>query len=71
MKLKPSKNSLPAREYLANCVMRSGAALLSDVPMAMTGQPTSVKPAYAFITVGAAALHIATDAAVWVVGVRL
>lgn len=63
--------ALLARENLVQRIERAGALLLTNVPMAMTGEPDWVREAYAAITIGAAALHIAIGAAVWVVRVRL
>jgi hypothetical protein len=72
MKPEPSsKQALLAREHLVHCVKRATAMLLTNVPMAMSGQPDHVRMAYAFVTAGAAALYVASGAAVWVVRVRL
>lgn len=72
MKKKPSSNqALLARERLAERVNHAGAALLTNVPMAMSGLPDAVRLSYLALTAAAAALHIATGAAIWVVLVKL
>lgn len=63
--------ALLARESLVKRVEYAGYLLLTNMPMAMSGQPDRVTAAYAVITAGAAVLHIAIGAAVWVVRVRL
>jgi hypothetical protein len=72
MKQKPSsQQALLHREDLARRVNHAGNLLLTNVPMAMSGQSDQVRMAYAIITVGAAVLHVAVGAALWVVRVRL
>lgn len=63
--------ALLARGSLVKRIELNGYMLLTNVPMAMSGQSDQVRAAYAAITVGAAALHVAIGAAVWVVRVRL
>ncbi len=63
--------ALLARESLVKRVELAGYVLLTNVPMAMSGQSDQVRAAYAVITIGAAVLHIAIGAAVWVVRVKL
>jgi hypothetical protein len=72
MKKKPSSNrpSL-ARESLVRRVQTAGNILLTNVPMALSGQPDNVRMIYLILTVAASALHIATGVAVWVVCVKL
>lgn len=72
MTTEPHHDQAPlAREGLAKRVELAGLVLLTNVPMALSGQPDQVRAAYAVITVGAAVLHIAIGAAVWVVRVKL
>ena len=71
-KKKASSNQAPlARESLVRRVKTAGAILLTNVPMAMSGQPDSVRMVYLVLTVAASALHIATGVAEWVVRVKL
>jgi len=72
MKKKPSSNqALLARDGLVRRVETAGAVLLTNVPMAMSGQPDNLRLSYLFLTVAAAAVHIATGVAAWVVRVKL
>lgn len=66
-----SKQTALARKHLVRCVNRATGILLSNVPVAMSGQTDQVMMAYAIVSFGAAVLCIANGAAVWVVRVRL
>lgn len=72
MKRKPSsKQDLLAREYMVRCIQRSGALLLTNVPMAMSGLPSDLRMGYLVLTVAGAVIHLATGAGVWVVRVKV
>ena len=66
-----SKQSDQARDELATCIKASLAILLTNVPVAMHGLPSSSKWGYALMTVSVVALRIAAGAAVWFVRVKL
>lgn len=70
-KNRPHDQALLARESLVKRVDLAGLMLLANVPMAMSGLSDEVRAAYTAITVGAAVLHVAIGAAVWVVRVKL
>jgi hypothetical protein len=66
-----SKQSDQARDELVACVKASLAALLTNVPVAMQGLPSSAKWGFALMTVSVVALRMAAGAAVWLVRVKL
>ena len=66
-----SKQSHLAREELVACVKNSIAALLSNVPVAMTDLPPEMKFGFALLSFVVVGFRIAEGMTIWVVRVKL